>query len=43
LGSEPRFTEMLDELGYLAIMRERIYRAEEAGNLDELRIRTETT
>jgi hypothetical protein len=44
IRDEPRFAEMLDELeGYLAVMRERIYRAEEAGNLDELRTRTETT
>lgn len=44
IRDEPRFAEMIDELeGYLAVMRERIYRAEEAGNLDELRTRTETT
>lgn len=44
IRDEPRFIQMLDELdGYLATMRESIYRAEEAANLDALRARTEIT
>jgi hypothetical protein len=35
---------MLDELeGHLLVMRENVYRAEAAGNLDDLRSRTEKT
>jgi tetratricopeptide (TPR) repeat protein len=44
IREEPRFLQMVDELeGYLATMRESIYRAEASGQLDELRARTETT
>ena len=44
IRDDPRFTGMLDELdGYLATMRDRLFAAEAAGNLESLRERTETT
>jgi TolB-like protein/Tfp pilus assembly protein PilF len=43
IRDDPRFVRMLDELDdYLVAMRDRLYEAEAAGNLDDLRARAET-
>ena len=44
IRDDPRFTGMVEELdGHLAVMRDRLFAAEAAGNLEDLRARTEKT
>jgi TolB-like protein/Tfp pilus assembly protein PilF len=43
IRDDPRFVQMVDELDdYLVVMRDRLYEAESAGNLDDLRARAQS-